>query len=65
MCQGVVVREWRCTRCQKLLGVFRHKRIHLRFAGGHQYVVSCPVTTVCRRCDTLNEVAEERGPPPP
>lgn len=65
MCPGVVVHEWRCTGCHKLLGVFRHQRIHLRFGGRHQYVVACPVTTVCPRCDTLNEVGEGRGPPHP
>jgi hypothetical protein len=63
MSQGVVVREWRC-KCGKLLGVFRHKRIYLRFGGRHQYIVSCPATTVCRGCGTLNEVVEEGDPSP-
>jgi len=51
--------EWRCTECSKLLGVLQHKRIHLRFAGGHQYLVALPVSTVCRRCGVLNEAPEE------
>jgi hypothetical protein len=59
MCQGVVVLEWRCTVCDKLLGEVHRKRVHLRFSGGHQYLVSRPATTICRLCNTLNEVPEE------
>lgn len=35
--------EWRCTRCDKLLGVCRDGRMHLRFARGHEYFVGFPV----------------------
>ena len=35
--------EWRCTRCDKLLGVCRDGRMHLRFARGHEYLVGFPV----------------------
>jgi hypothetical protein len=28
-------REWRCTRCKKLLGLLRDGRVHLKFARGH------------------------------
>ncbi len=28
--------EWRCTRCDKLLGVCRDGRMHLRFARWHE-----------------------------
>ncbi len=65
MDQGVVVREWRCIRCQKLLGIIHHKRIHIRFGGKYQYIVARPVTTICRRCETLNEVADDGGAPQP
>lgn len=37
--------EWRCTRCDKLLGVCRDGRMHLRFARGHEYLVGFPVET--------------------
>ena len=47
--------EWRCTRCDKLLGVCRDGRMHLRFARGHEYLVSLPATATCRGCGTLNE----------
>ena len=46
--------EWRCTRCAKLLGVRREGRIHLRFARGHEYLVSLPATATCRGCGILN-----------
>ena len=47
-------RDWRCSHCGKLLGVVRDGRIHLRFARGHEYLVSFPVTGACRGCRTLN-----------
>ena len=56
--------EWRCTRCGKLLGVLEGTRLHIRFARGHEYIVGFPVTSVCRGCRTLNELAvrpEEPG----
>jgi len=46
--------EWRCTRCDKLLGVCRDGRMHLRFARGHEYLVGFPVQATCRGCGTLN-----------
>ncbi|WP_235866850.1 hypothetical protein [Salibaculum griseiflavum] len=47
--------EWRCTRCDKLLGVCRDGRMHLRFARGHEYFVGFPVQATCRGCETLNQ----------
>ncbi len=47
--------EWRCTRCNKLLGVCRHGRMHLRFGQGHEYFVGFPVVATCRGCGTLNQ----------
>jgi len=49
-------REWRCTRCGKLLGRFKGERLHISFARGHEYLVGFPATSVCRGCRTLNEV---------
>ena len=46
--------EWRCTRCDKLLGVCREGRMHLRFARSHEYHVGFPVQATCRGCGTLN-----------
>jgi len=51
-------REWRCTRCGKLLGLREGDRLHIRFARGHEYLVGFPVTSICRSCRTLNELAE-------
>jgi phage FluMu protein Com len=47
--------EWRCTRCDKLLGVGQDGRMHLRFARGHEYFVGFPVVATCRGCKTLNQ----------
>ena len=49
--------EWRCTRCDKLLGVCRDGRMHLRFARGHEYFVGLPVQATCRGCGTLNQAS--------
>ena len=47
--------EWRCKRCDKLLGVCRDGRMHLRFARCHEYLVGYPVQSTCRGCGTLNQ----------
>ena len=49
--------EWRCTRCDKLLGVCRDGQMHLRFARGHEYFVGFPVVATCRGCGMLNRAA--------
>ena len=50
--------EWRCTRCEKLLGVCRDGRMHLRFARGHEDLVGVPVQATCRGCGTLNQATD-------
>ena len=50
--------DWRCTRCDKLLGVCRDGRMHLRFARGHEYLVGFPVQATCRGCGTLNQATD-------
>ena len=47
--------EWRCTSCDKLLGVCRDGGMHLRFARKHEYIVGFPVVANCRGCGTLNQ----------
>lgn len=42
--------------CQKLLGVVRDGRLHLRFARGYEYLVGFPVTCACPGCHALNEI---------
>lgn len=50
--------KWRCKGCGRLLGIVEKGRLEIRFARGHQYLASLPVTCVCRnpRCNTLNEL---------
>ena len=52
--------EWRCRRCSTLLGVERQGRLHLKYKTA-QYVVTGPVTAICRRCETTNETVSPRG----
>ena len=40
--------DWRCTRCDKLLGVCKDGQLHLRFSQGHEYFVGFPATAICR-----------------
>jgi hypothetical protein len=47
-------RQWRCARCDKLLGVCRDGSMHLRFSQGHEYLVGFPVQATCRGCGSLN-----------
>jgi len=49
--------KWRCTSCDKLLGIRRDGRMHLRFARGHEYFVGFPVVATCRGCGTLNQAS--------
>jgi len=52
--------EWRCKRCNTLLGVERRGRLHLKYKTA-QYVVTGPVTAICRRCEATNETACPRA----
>lgn len=50
------MKDWRCLDCRKLLGKLQiDGRLHIRMAG-FQYAVSLPASSVCRRCDKLNEL---------
>lgn len=51
-------REWRCTSCQKLLGVLEGARLSIRFARGYSYDVSLPVRAKCWRCGEVNELSQ-------
>ncbi len=45
--------EWRCLECDKLLGIRRGGRLHIRMAG-HDYSVSLPAEASCRGCGAYN-----------
>jgi hypothetical protein len=53
-------REWRCRSCSILLGVEREGRLHLKYKSA-QYIVTGPVTAICRRCQTNNETVTPRA----
>jgi len=48
--------DWRCTHCEKLLGLKSGNIVLIQFARGHQYRAPRPVSAVCRGCGTLNEI---------
>lgn len=50
-------REWRCTRCNRLLGLVHDGQLHIRFARSHEYLTRLPATCTCRSCGTLNRTA--------
>ncbi len=63
----MVKQEWRCTKCDTLLGVERGGRLHLRYKEA-QYVVDggdYNVIAVCRNCSTVNERSGTQKQPQP
>jgi hypothetical protein len=48
-------RQWRCTKCNKLLGIYRDGQMHIRTSRGTEYLTGFPVTSACS-CGTLNRV---------
>ena len=57
--------KWRCSGCGQLLGIGSGDRLHIKFARGHQYRAALPVSCVCRKCGTLNELRHVPGGNPP
>ncbi|MBA2575532.1 MAG: hypothetical protein H0V05_02640 [Euzebyaceae bacterium] len=55
-------REWRCRRCDKLLGLVLADRLHLRFARQHEYHAALPASCTCRSCGALNELNHTTPP---
>jgi hypothetical protein len=53
--KGNAMHKWQCTKCGKLLGKVRGRRLHIQFSRGHQYVTALPAAATCRGCATLNE----------
>jgi hypothetical protein len=51
--------EWRCHRCDRLLGIVRGGRLHLRFARRYDYTVALPALCTCPdiRCLAANDIA--------
>lgn len=52
-------KEWRCRRCETLLGVWRNGKLHLQYKKA-QYLVNGQVLAVCRNCAAVNEADSER-----
>ena len=50
--------EWRCTSCNRLLGIHRDGGLQIKFARGYEYLVALPATCTCRGCGTLNRTSD-------
>ena len=59
---GMANSDWRCTRCDKLLGRVLDDRLHLRFARQHEYHAALPASCTCRGCGALNELTQPTPP---
>lgn len=55
--------EWRCQKCETLLGIWRHDKMHLQYKKA-QYLVRGKVLAVCRTCSAINEADSERPAEP-
>lgn len=58
-------REWRCKKCNTLLGVEQGVRLHLHYKQA-QYIVDGTdynVIAVCRGCSSINERNGTQEPP--
>ena len=55
-------RQWRCKRCQTLLGVERGGVLHLKYKKA-RFAVRGVAQAVCRRCGELNVQTTSRCPP--
>ena len=53
--------QWRCKRCQTLLGVEKGGQLYLKYKKA-QFVVQGAVLAVCRSCAELNELATTSPP---
>ena len=61
-----MAKEWRCKKCDTLLGIKIGARLHLRYKQV-QYVVDggdYNVIAVCRNCFSVNDRKGEEEPPP-
>lgn len=59
--------DWRCTKCDRLLGVLRPTGMHIENNRSAAYTVSLPVRAVCR-CGATNAIhdsTERRQTPEP
>ena len=55
-----MTQEWRCQDCKKLLGTVEGKRLRIRYARRHEYLVGLPADGTCSRCGALNELPRIR-----
>jgi len=52
-------REWRCAKCETLLGIWRYGKLHIQYKNA-QCLVDAKVLAVCRTCSPINEADSER-----
>ena len=52
-------KNWRCSECETLLGVWRNGKLQLRYKSV-QYLVDGKVVAVCRTCSAINEADSQK-----
>ena len=52
-------KQWRCGKCETLLGIWRKGKLHLQYKKA-QYLVRGNVLAVCRTCSAINEADSEK-----
>lgn len=52
-------REWRCSRCRTLLGIWQNEKLHLQYKKA-QYLVNGRVLAVCRTCSAISEADSDK-----
>ena len=54
--EAITPTDWRCRRCDRLLGRRHGDRVHVHFKRGAEYLASLPIIATCRGCGSLNEL---------
>ncbi len=54
-------REWRCSRCNTLLGIEQQGAIHLKYKKA-RFIVRGSVVAQCRKCAQMNETSTSVRP---
>jgi len=46
--------DWRCNKCEKMLGKQQGNQLHIKIGDKHRYVVTGTVVSICPGCGASN-----------